>query len=53
MLFMFFFILTIDPYVIDEHNDEFVQKFHKDLVYPIHKVGRGSGQLKRPQRMLI
>jgi hypothetical protein len=30
---MFFFALGVNQYTIDEHYDELVQTFHKDLVH--------------------
>jgi hypothetical protein len=49
---VFFFALGVNQYTIDEHYDELVQILHQDLVYWIHRVGQGSSQSKRPQRML-
>jgi hypothetical protein len=53
MFFVFFFILRVDQYVIDEHYDELVQIFHKDLVYQIHKVGQGFYQSKIHHYLLV
>jgi hypothetical protein len=53
MFFVFFFILRVDLYVIDEHYDELVQIFHKVIVHQIHIVGWGFSQSKRCHRILI
>jgi hypothetical protein len=53
MLLVFFFILRVDQYVIDEHYDELVQIFHKDLVHQIHKVGWDFYQSKIHHRLLV
>jgi hypothetical protein len=53
MFFVFFFILRVDQYVIDEHHNKLVQILHKVLVHQIHIVGRGFSQSKRHHRILI
>jgi hypothetical protein len=53
MFFGFFFALGVNQYTIDEHYDELVQVFHKDLVYQIHKVGWSFNQSKIHHRLLV
>jgi hypothetical protein len=53
MFFKHFFALGVNQYTIDEHYDELVQIFHKDLVYRIHKVDRGLSQAKRHNHILV
>jgi hypothetical protein len=53
MFFMFFFVLGVNQHVIDEHYDELVQIFHKDLVCQIHKVGQDFYQFKIHHRLLV
>jgi hypothetical protein len=53
MFIMFFFMLSADQYIIDEHYEELVQTLHKVLVHQIHIVGRGFSQSKRPHGMLV
>jgi hypothetical protein len=50
---MFFFALGVNQYTIDEHYDERVQIFHKDLAHQIHKVGRDFNQSKIHHRLLV
>jgi hypothetical protein len=50
---MFFFVLGVNQHVIDEHYDELVQIFHKDLVCQIHKVGRDFYQFKIHHCLLV
>jgi hypothetical protein len=53
MFFMFFFALGVNQLVIEEHYDELVQIFHKDLVCQIHKVGWDFYQYKIHHRLLV
>jgi hypothetical protein len=53
MFFVFFFALGVIQHVIDEHSDELVQIFHKDLIRQIHKVGWDFYQSKINHRLLV
>jgi leucyl aminopeptidase (aminopeptidase T) len=53
MFFVFFFALGANQHIIDEHYDELVQIFHKDLARQIHKVGRDFYQSKIHHCLLV
>src|SRR6266498_3168596 len=53
MLFMLFFRLGEDKYVINEDNDKLVQILHEHFIHEIHKIGRRIGQPKRHDCILI
>jgi hypothetical protein len=44
MFFTFFFILSVDRYIIDEHHDKLVQILYKFLIHQIHIVGQDLNQ---------
>jgi hypothetical protein len=46
MFFMFFFILRVDHYTLDEHYDKLVQILHKICVHHIHVVDQDFKQSK-------
>jgi hypothetical protein len=50
---MFFFILRVDHYTLDEHYDKLVQILHKVCVHQIHEVGRDFNQSKIHHHLLI
>jgi hypothetical protein len=53
MFLMFFFILRVDKYIIDEHHDKLVQILYKFLVHHIHIGGQDFNQLKIHHRLLV
>jgi hypothetical protein len=53
IFFVFFFILRVDQYVIDEHHDKLVQILYKFLVHQIHIVGWDFNQSKIYHRLLV
>jgi hypothetical protein len=50
---VFFFILRVDQYVIDEHHDKLVQILYKVLVHEIYIVGRGFSHSKMHHCLLV
>jgi hypothetical protein len=50
---VFFFILRVDQYVIDEPQNKLVQILYKFLVHHIHIVGRDLNQSKIYHRLLV
>jgi hypothetical protein len=53
MFLVFFYILRVEQYVIDEHHDKLVQILYKFLVHQIHIVGRDLNQSKIYHRLLV
>jgi hypothetical protein len=53
MFFVFFFILRVDQYVIDEHHNKLVQILHNILVHEIYIVGQGFSQSKIHHYLLV
>jgi hypothetical protein len=53
MFFVFFFALGVNQYTIDEHYDELLQIFHKDIAHQIHTVGRDFYQSKIHHCLLV
>jgi hypothetical protein len=53
MFLMFFFILRVDQYIIDERHDQLVKILHKFLVHQIHIVGWDFNQSKLHHRLLV
>jgi hypothetical protein len=53
MFLMFFFILRVDQYIIDEHHDKLIQILHKFLVHQIHIVGQDFNQFKIHHHLLV
>jgi hypothetical protein len=53
VFFVFFFILRVDQYIIDEHHDKLVQILHKVLVHQILIVGWGFSQSKINHHILV
>src|SRR6266498_4481595 len=53
MLFMLFFRLRENKYVIKEDNDKLFQILHEHFIHEVHKISRCVGQPKRHDRILI
>jgi hypothetical protein len=53
MFFVFFIILRVDQYVIDEQHEKLAQILYKFLVHQIHIVGPDFNQSKIHHRLLV
>jgi hypothetical protein len=53
MFFVSLFDLGVNQYIIDEHYDQLVQIFHKDLVHQIQQVGHSISQSKIHHRIRV